>query len=1064
MNFSNLSIKRPVATIMIMLMVVVIGVLSIFSIPQDLLPDIEYPIAVVMASYTNASPEEVETLVTKPLEQALASVSDLDTLTSMSMPGQSIILLEFQMDTDMNFATLNMREKVALIEDYLPDGASSPMVLKMDVNAMSSVQIFVSADMPLDTLTTTVNDNILSYFERTSGVASVGVTGGLEDEISMVVNQETLTGYGLSLATLSQILAAENINMPSGEISKGDSKVIVRTMGEFDSVDDIKNIPITLSDRSVLRLQDIASIEAGTKSQTSISRVNGETSIGLAISKQSDANTVEVSDALHKTIDGLEAQFPELTFTVGYDQADYIRSSINSVSRTAIEGAVLAILVVFLFLKNMRSTLIVALSIPTSLLATFAIMNFNGMTLNVITLSALTLSIGMLVDDAVIVLENVFRVRQGIEDPEEASREGTKEISLAVVAATLTKVMVFLPIATSSGMAGLMFKDFCTTIIVALLASLVVALTIVPMLCSKLLSKGHSTDYIRLGRRRYKFRYLSRFTAAIDLLTEWYGNFMKRTLKKRKKVVITCISIFLVSISLIAVVGAELIPASDEGTFTITIDMPYGTSLESQAKYTADIEEYILSIPEVSFCTANIGSSTEMLLSSANSSSLSVTLVDMNDRRRSTSDIVADVKQKMNELAGADITVEESSSMGTLMGGAAMTLVIKGKELDELKSVGNDLAAQIAKIEGISSAELDITEGDPEVKVSLDRTAATYYGVNAYQLANGLSSALSGQTATRLKVEGNEIDINLSLPDTYNESIENMQQIMITGSTGIQVPVGQIATLEYDNSPNIINRENQSRYISVNVYLDGTRDLGSISGKVLNIADKYNFPDGYYYETGGQQEQMVDAFSSLGKALFASFALVFLLLAAQFESIIRPFIVMTAVPFAMSGAFFALFLTGTKLSMTSFLGLIMLVGIVVNNSILLVEFIRQNKDSMPLEEALIKAGQLRLRPILMTTAATCAGMIPLSLGLGEGTEMLAPMGITIIGGLIASTIVTLIFVPVLYGIMEDYSAKRKEKKRLKDEAVRLLEEEWAEEDRESEQIPINLKEPVGSNE
>lgn len=1054
MNFSNLSIKRPVATIMIMLMVVVIGVMSIFSIPEDLLPDIEYPIAVAIASYPNASPEEVETLVTKPLEQALASVSDLDTLTSMSLQSQSVIILQFQMDTDMNFATLNMREKIAMIEDYLPDKVDTPMVLKMDVNAMSSAQIFVSGDMSLESLTDMVNDNVVSYFERTSGVASVSVSGGLEDEIAMTVNQETLQGYGLSLSTLSQVLSAENINMPSGEISKGDSKVIVRTMGKFSSVDDIKNIPITLSDRSIITLKDVASIQETTKKQESISRVNGETAIGLSISKQSDANTVEVSDALHKTMDQLHEQFPELTFTVGFDQADYIRDSLNSVSRSAIEGAVLAILVVFLFLKNMRSTLIVAISIPTSLLTTFAIMKYNGMTLNLITLSALTLAIGMLVDDAVIVLENIFRVRQDINDPVDASREGSKEITLAVVAATLTKVMVFLPIAMANGMAGLMFKDFCITIITALLASLIVSLTIVPMLCSKLLTKGQSTNYLRFGKRRYKFRYLQRFTASIELLTDWYGTFMHRALKKRKKVIVTCLTIFAVSVSLIAIVGAELMPPSDEGSFTISISMPYGTSLETQSDYVANIEEYVLSIPEVDSCTVSVGagSGQSSMLSSKNQSSLNVTLVGLSDRKRSTAEIVEEVNDQFKNLTGADISVEESSSMGMMMGGADMALNLKGDELDTLEDIGNDLIAKIDKVDGVSYSELDLTEGSPEVKVSLDRNAASYYGVSAYQLANGLSSALSGTTATKLNVDGDEIEVNLSLPDTYSDSAENMKQILITGSTGQQVPVGQIATLEYDNSPNVINRENQVRYITMNIYMDGSVDLGTVSDDVLDIVNDYNFPDGYYYETGGQQEQMVETFSSLAKALFAAFALVFLLLAAQFESVIRPFIVMTAIPFAMSGAFLTLFLTNTKLSMTSFLGLIMLIGIVVNNSILLVEFIRQNKDSMPLEEALIKAGQLRLRPILMTTAATCAGMVPLALGIGEGTEMLAPMAITIIGGLIASTIITLVFVPVLYGIMEDFSRKRAEKKLIKDEEILALEKKWELEDMEETKV------------
>jgi len=1015
------------------------------GLPQALLPDMEYPVALVMCSYPNASPEEVENIVTKPLEQALASVENLDQMYSIAMQGQAIVMIQFQMNTDMNFATLNMREKVAMIAGYLPSDVSDPMVMKLDMNAMPVIQIYVSGDMSLSDLNDKVSDNVVSYFERVEGVASVSVTGAVEEEISMEINQEKLSGYGLSLGTIAQILAAENINMPSGDVNKGSSKVIVRTIGQFESVDDIKNIPITLADRSIIRLHDLATITEKSLDQESISRIDGKTALGLSITKQSDANTVEVSDKIQKTISSLQAQFPELTFTIGSDQADFIRKSISSVSEAAIIGALLAVLVVFLFLKNIRSTLIIALSIPTSLLATFALMQWQGMSLNMITLCALTIVVGMLVDDAIIVLENIFRIRKNTDSAEEASVKGSKEVYLAIAASTFTKMLVFIPIALSDGIASLLFKDFCFTIIIALLASLVVSLTVVPMLCSKLLNSGLSTEYIRMGNKRYKFKYLHKFTVLIDFLTKKYGDFMRIALTKRKHVIISCILVFAVSVSLVAIVGTELMPATDEGSFSVTIEMPYGTSLENRDKYVSSIETYISDIPEVERYTASIGSSGSIMSIGSGGDTLSVTLVPQSDRDRKTAEVVKEVKEQLSTLSGADITVEESSSMGTMMGGADMSLMLKGKELKVLETLGNDIIAEISKIEGVADATLDVTEGNPEVRVVLNRNTASYYGVTAYQLANGLSSALSGSTATTLKVDGNETDVVLSLPSTYKESVDNMKQIMITGATGLQVPVGQIANFEFDNSPNMINRINQVRYVTLDVDIQ-SNDLSGVSAQVVKLVDSFAFPDGYYYDTGGQQEQMLDAFGSLALALVIAIALVYLLLAAQFESLTLPAIVMMAIPFAMSGAFFALFVTGTSLSMTSFLGLIMLVGIVISNSILLVEFIRQNKLIMGRDEALIQAGKVRLRPILMTTVATCAGMIPMSLSIGEGTEMLAPMAISIIGGLIASTLVTLVLIPVLYGIVDDHKNKRIRKAELKDERIRSLETKWEKED------------------
>jgi len=1043
---SNISIKRPVATAMLILMVVVVGIAALIGIPQDLLPKIEYPVALVTASYPNASPEEVETMVTKPLEQTLASVENLDQLQSITMQGRSIIVIQFQMETDMNFATLNMREKIAQVSGYLPDDVSDPMVMKLDMGALPIMQVYVSGDIPLHELNNEIDNNILTYFERSKGVASVQMNGGVTQEISVNVNPEKLSGYGLTLSALSQILAAENINLPSGNVSKGSTEVIVRTIGEFQSIDDIKNLPVRLADRSIVHMSDIAAITQGYKEQRTMTRIDGSTAIGIMVTKQSDANTVQVSNDLLKVVDTMREKYPELSFTVGFNQADFIKRSISSVSNAAILGAILAILVVFLFLRNLRMTLVIAISIPVSLLATFALMYARGITLNLITLCALTVVVGMLIDDSVIVLENIFRTRQFVDTAEEAARQGSSEIFLAIVAATLTKILVFLPIALSGGLASLMFKDFCFTIVIALLASLVVAITAVPMLSSKLLTRGVSLDYIRFGNRRYRFKLLPKFAQMIEWLKNVYGSAIRKSLMMRKRIIISCILLFVISLGLIGIVGTELMPASDEGSFTVSVEMPYGSPLAKQDQYMTEIETYLLGIPELKHCTLNIGSGGGMFsFRSGNTSSFSVTLTAQSDRKRSTAEVISEVKAFTGQMTGANITTEESSTMSLSMGGADMALLIKGSDLDTLEAIGNDLANQVKTLPEVVTASLDITEGNPEILVTLDRNTAAYYGITAYQLANGLSSSLSGTTATKLKLSGNEIDVRLSLPDSYSESVDNMKQIMITGQAGMQVPVGQIANFEYDNSPNVINRINQMRYVTLNVDIE-SKDLAGVASQITNLVDSYTLPDGYYYETAGSQQEMIEAFESLFLALIVSIALVYLLLAAQFESLIQPFIVVTAIPFAMSGAFVALFITGTALSMTSFLGLILLVGIVVTNSILLVEFITRNKQIMGRDEALVQAGMTRLRPILMTTLATIFGMVPISMGSEEGIEMLAPMGISIIGGLIASTLITLIFVPVLYAVIDDNKIKRTQKKQQKYERIAVLEEKWREED------------------
>ncbi|GAB1476626.1 efflux RND transporter permease subunit [Bacillota bacterium] len=1041
MDISKISINRPVTTAMMVLVIILVGTVSLMGIPMDLLPDIEFPVAIVYVQYPDAGPEEVEAMITKPLEQALASVENMDNIMSMTMEETAIVMVQFAMKTDMNFATLNMREKIALVEGFLPSKATDPMVLKMSMDFTPVVQVYVSSEKPLAELNHEINDNIISYFERSKGVASVDSFGGITEEVSVKFDQERLSGYGLTMSAISQLLAAENINMPGGEISKGSSKVIVRTLGEFSSVDDIRQLPLTLTDRSIIRLSDLASIELGYKEQTSISRVGGISSIGLSISKQSTANTIEVSNGIEKTIEKLRSDFPDLTFTIGMDQSDYIKSSIFSVRDSAIMGAILAIIVIFLFLRNISATMIIAISIPTSFFATFAVMNLMGMTLNLITLTALTLAVGMLVDNSVVALENIFRVSQheNTASSKEAALIGSRQIALAISASTLTSIVVYLPIALSDGIASLLFVDFCWTFIISLVVSLVVAITVVPMLSSKLLDREASTDYIRIGKHHYNYRLIPYFTRFINWLTAYYGNAIKRALYHRKKTIIICLIVFIVSGALVAVVGMEFMPASDEGSFAISVATPYGTSLEDKDRLVRQIEAYVLELPELSLCSVDIGLTSSFYGSQA--STLNVILLPKQERDRSIWEVIDDIKQEFRGLSGAEISIIEAASITSMMGGSDLDITIKGPELDVLRTLGGELSEMIKSVPGVAETGLSIEEGNPEVRVKLDRNTAAFYGITAYQLANSLSGSLAGSTSTNLKIDGKEIEVNLSLSDIHSTSIDNMRQIQIPSMTGATVPVGQIASLEFGNAPSRIDRMNQERYITISVSV-GDNDLAKISDKIFALIDEYPFPDGYSYEDGGLYEQMIEAFADLFLALLVAILLVYMVLASQFESLTQPFIIMIAIPFAVSGTFLALFLTGKTLSITSFLGLIMLVGIVVNNSILLIEFIKLGEGKMPLEDALIQAGIYRLRPILMTTVTTVVGMIPLSLGFGDGGEILSPLGISIIGGLIGSTIVTLILVPVLYAMMNDAKAKRNAKKIIRRSEINLLEEQW----------------------
>jgi HAE1 family hydrophobic/amphiphilic exporter-1 len=1035
MNISKSSILRPVTTLMLTFIVVLLGLVAFTRLPLDLFPKMEIPVAVVVVRYENAAPTEVESLITKPIEQQISTVERLKSVSSISQEGMAIIIAQFEDNTNMNFATLDMREKVGLISEYLPDKSSEPMILAVNPNMAPIMQIYISSDMPLAQLYTIVDKELLSPIERSEGVAAASVFGGIENEISIELNQEKLSAFGLSLPQISQILAAENINLPSGDVQKGSKKLVARTIGQFDSVDNLKSLPILLATGEVIYLGDISKIEEVSKEPTSIGRISGSTAIGISITKQSTSNTVVVSNNVNAVLKELRVKYPDLDFTIAFDQAKYVKNSIFNLAESALLGCLLSIAIIFFFLKNIASTLIIAISIPTSFIATFMLMYFGGLTMNILSLGGLAVAVGMLVDDSIVVLENIYRLKEDGYTSIDASIDGANQVKMPVFAATMTKIAVFLPMVFVTGITATLFREFSLTIGFALACSLVVSLTVVPMLCSKFLGRQIKVAKVtKINSTISKFSLLPGFTKGINFLIEKYVLLIRYALSHRKKVMIISISLLLISGALILFVGGELFPTSDESSYTISVETPFGTSLEETDQIMSQIENYVMNeTPELVSCALSIGNTSVFSLGSQNQSTITVNVVEKDKRKLSIKDIVDRTRRDLDSIAGAKISIAEANMTSMMTGTSSpIQIMVKGDDLATLRTIADTYVKLIENIDGVKEVKSDIVEGNPEVKVIIDRSKAAFYGITSYQLANALESGLTGTNPTTLKLNGEELQISVSLNSSYGNSVENMKQILVPNPRSQQVTVGDLANFEYDNSPSQINRQDQVRTISVSANISG-RDLKAVSNDVVKALDTYKLPDNYSYTTGGQQKEMVDAFTSLGYALLLSLILVYMILASQFESLVQPLIIMISIPFALTGAFIGLFVTGTPLSLVGFLGIIMLGGIVVNNSILLVDFINQNlKSGADLNTAIVNAGRYRIRPIIMTMLTTSLALVPIALGFGTGGEIQAGMGITVIFGLLFSTFITLIIVPVIYSYVEGLKVMIKARRNSRD--------------------------------
>ncbi|BCV24053.1 efflux RND transporter permease subunit [Gelria sp. Kuro-4] len=1023
MNLAQFSTRRPVAVTMVILVLIVLGTVSLTRISIDLLPKMTLPIAAVMATYPGAGPEEIEELVAKPLESVLATVSNVDSIQSISSADAATIIVQFNWGTDMDFATLDMREKIDLALSRLPDGVDRPMVVKFDPSMMPITILSVSSEgRNLASLKTLLEDKVAPRLERIDGVAYATVMGGPQEEVRVLVDSRRLAGYGFSLAQLVQALKAENLNMPGGTIDQGTREFILRTAGEFKSLDELRNLVLMSPQGVGVRLGDLADVEE-VEDQKEYTLLNGRPSIGIMIQKEAGANTVKVADQVHREMDRLSRELSGIKYSYVFDQAKFIQRSIGNLTSNAVSGAVLAIIILYLFLRNVRSTLVIALSIPISIIATFTLVYFNGLTLNMMSLGGLALGVGMLVDNSIVVLENIYRHREEGESRLLAAQNGAGEVAMAITASTLTTIAVFLPIVFIQGLTAQIFRELALTVTFSLLASLLVALTVVPMLASKILVINGNSGTTP-GRPSVFYRASHWVGRRLAALNDRYRALLAWALDHRRGALLGAAAAFILSLLAVPLVGAEFFPATDAGRLSVSVKLPSGTTLEETDKVAERVGQIVAAYPEVETVFVSAGRSLQggsMSGSDSNTASLNIELKPKSERRRSDREIADAIRRQVAKIPGAEIRVSVSDVMSMGGGGVsqAITLSIRGDDLNVLRGLAAKAEALVAEVPGTREVQTSFSEGRPEVQVRLNRAKAASLGLSAAQVAQTVSTAVQGQVATEYRVGGKEKDIRVQLAEESANSLAALRSLLISTPTGLTVPLADVADIVIARGPVTIDREDQARVVTVSCDVFG-RPLGGVSQDIRRQLAGLKLPPGYTITFGGQNKEMADAFAGLSLALGLAVILVYMVMAAQFESLLHPLTIMFSMPLALIGVVLALLITRKAVSVPAFIGVIVLAGIVVNNAIVLVDYINALRArGLGMREAILTAGPVRLRPILMTTLTTVLGLIPLALGLGEGGEMQAPLAITVIGGLSMSTLLTLVVVPLVYTLFED---------------------------------------------
>jgi len=1018
-NISQIAVRRPVTVVMIVVGIIVMGFVALSRLSVDLLPDIEIPAAAVITTYEGAGPYEVENLVTRPVEEALATVANVTAISSQSERGRSTVVVEFAWGTDMDFALLDMRERLDMVKPFLPEDADSPRPLKFNPNDSPIFEAALSGDRTGHELREIASTRIKNQLERLNGVAAVDIVGGREREIRISLDPGKLKAYGISLDQVANALRASNINLPGGRITEGSREYTIRTEGEYETVDEIRDVVVTAGAAGVRKLKDIARVEDTFKESLVLTRVNGQESVGILVRKEAKANTVEVAELVKSELRKLSAVLgDDLRITFVADNSTFVRSAIDTVTSNAIAGGLLAVVVLLVFLQSVGTTLIISLAIPISIIATFMLIYFNDMTLNMMSLGGLALGTGMLVDNAIVVLENIFRRSESGEKPVDAAVNGASQVSMAITASTLTTVAVFLPVVFIEGIASEIFTDLSITVTFSLLSSLVVSLTLIPMLGSRFgtrVSTPPAGDESTAGKRA---NFIVRL---LDTLSHRYSQVLARALRHRWIPLTGAFAVLLSTLPVIGMVGQEFLPSVDEGTISIRLNLETGTVLSETDKVVAELERKIGELDYVDTVLSQVGSE-----SRGEVARLTVKMVPFEERSVSTEQAMEDIRRLARAYPEAEAKVSPVDSVTGGMSGAPLQIELRAADRDLLENAVTRVAAAVEGVEGIRDVETSIEDARPELEVKVKREKASTYGLAVYQVASAVRASVNGEVATRYRTGGDEIDVVVKLDDGIINDPDSMGQIPISTPYGTIIPLKEIASVIPCVSPDIIQRSDQERMVSVSAEISG-RDLGSVIRDCEQVISDINLNPEIDVLFTGDNKWMVDAMSDLSQALVLAVFLVYVILASQFESFWQPLAILLSIPLAFVGVIWVLAATGHTLNVASFIGVIMLAGIVVNNAIVLIDYVNQNRRrGMTRDEAVEEAGRTRFRPILMTTTTTVLGLTPLAIGIGPGAELEQPIAITVIGGLSLSTLLTLFVIPLMYTLLDDMITRVRE--------------------------------------
>jgi len=971
MKISHLAVHRPIFTIMVVLIVVLLGIISLLRLPIDLMPDISFPTLSISCSYANAGPEEIEELITRPIEQAMSAVPGVEEVSSVSVEGRGSVRVTFSWGTDLDAAANDIRDRLDRVVRRLPEEA-------------------------------------------------VDIWGGLEREIHVNLDPAKINALSIPLDRILTSVREGNVNIPAGTIEKGNFEITIRTPGEYTDMRQLEDTVIAIRQGVPIQLREIATIEDSWRKITRIVRVNGQPGIRLSVNKQSGKNTVEVARGALKELESINRDIPQIKIIPMVDTSDYIQRSIKNVGSSAIFGGILAVITLLVFLRNFRSTVIIATAIPVSIIATFALLYFGGFTLNIITLGGLALGIGMLVDNAIVVLENIFRIRESGDPLEHAAINGTEEVTSAIIASTLTTMVVFLPLVFIRGMSGVMFKQLSIVVAFSLLCSLGAALTLVPMLSVRVLPSISKDNTQKPSLGRLIFEISGRF---FQRLENNYKKLLHISLNHRVTVTLIAVLIMTASLLLIPYVGAELMPSTDEGEVRVNCEMQVGTRLDLLDEKIKVIEEIINdSVPEIQNVVLSIGGG-GWRGSGGHTGNIRISLKPQSQRLRSSEEIAADLRRKLSNIPGMLIRTRAGQGLFILRMGTSgndrIQIEVRGHDLQMADALAMQVRDLMESVEGVTDTRISRESGSPEELILIDRQKAADMNLSVSKIANALQTILSGTRAGYYREGGDEYTILVKLRDAEQMNMSEILDLTLVNSNGQPVVIKNVVSVEPQSGPVRIERIDQERTVTVSADIS-ERKMSSVLSDIRKLLQTIPVPRDFTIGIGGDYEEQQKSFRELLLSCILALVLVYMVMACQYESLRDPFVVMFSVPLAAIGVILMLFLTGTTFNVQSFIGSIMLGGIVVNNAILLVDHtnLLRRKASMPIREAIEEAGRRRLRPILMTATTTIFGLVPLALGLGEGGEAQAPMARVVIGGLLSSTFITLIFVPVVYSIFE----------------------------------------------